>query len=271
MSPKPKKAGADRERLISISVLVLCLVSLAVHVGIRAAMVLSLKHQLKKDAPAELQAREQEVREDEAQFQAALADAAGAVQEGRAAKVRAEEFRRRQGMEESFAQSLEEKRLLEMARLSRESSLGKVGVLEELAKLASPRSSGIRVRREGKWSSMELAVPLSEVPVDTRGGRQDTEDLHRAVRWTVAGIIRDLFAFGAAQDLQSVEVAVLKRVDVSRDSAVPETRQEYLEFYRAGLASRSSNPEVWLSIGRPDVLRMMSVQHDEFGRIMPRR
>lgn len=267
----PKKARADRERVVWTGVLVLCLVSLAVHAGIRAAMVLSLRQQLAKDDKAELKAREQEVREEEAQFQEAVAEAARAVPEGRAAKARAEEFQRRQRMEESFAQSPEEKRLLEMARLSRESSLGAVGVLEELAKQASPPSSGIRIRHEGKWFAVEVAVPLSKIPVDTRGGKQDPEEWHRAARWAVAGIIRDLFAFGAALNLQSVEVSVQKRVDVSRDSVAHETRQEYLELYRARLASRSDNPEAWLTLGRPEVLRLMSVQHDEFGRIMPRR
>lgn len=250
---------------------IVCLVSLAVHAGIRGAMTFSLKQKLAQEAQAELAARQQAVQAAEERFQAEVAAAAQAVQEGAAAKARAEEFSRRQRMEEEFAQTPQEKRLLEMARVSRESSLGPLGVLEELARLASPRSSGIRVRHEGRWYSVEVAAPLSEIPLDTHGGRQDAVDLHRAVRYGVAGIIRDLFAFGAPHDLQSVEVAVLKRVEISREAAVLQTRQEYRELYRAGLASRSSRPEVWMTIGRPEVLRMMTVRRDEFQRVSPRR
>jgi len=266
----PKNSSADRARLISVGVLILCLASVAGHLAIRVAMVGTLSRKLGKATQTELAGLVQAKQDAEAKFQAALLDAEAAVREGRAEKVRAQEFQRRQAMEAGFAQSPGEKRLLEMAKVSQDPSLDPAGRLQKLAKLASPKSSGVRVSPVKKGYMVEVAVPLSSIQAETHGGRRDTNDVHREVRRVVAGIMRDLFGFGAAAGLQSVEVSCQQQVEVRGAGLGAEKRQEYRELYRAKLEPPSPANFNWLAMNRIEILPWAHVTNDEFTRMVSR-
>jgi hypothetical protein len=266
----PKQTSADRAQLLFIAVLILGLVSVAAHIGIRVALARTLTRKLAKATRTAIEQHEQAVKDSEAKFQAALLDAEAAVQEGRAGQVREQEFARRQAMDPALAKSAAEKRLLEMATEGQDRSLDAAARLQKLAKLASHKGSGVRVTKEKKGYSVEVAFPLSSIQIDAHGGKVDTSDRHREVRRVVAGIMRDLFAFGASSGLQAVEVSCQNLVKV-REGGTAQDRNEYLELFRARLEPRSPQSFDWGTMSRTEVLGSIRVIHDEFGRITTRR
>jgi hypothetical protein len=266
----PKQTSGDRAQLLFIGVLILCLASVAAQIGVQVARLRTFSHKQAKAAELQKEQHEQAVKDSEAKFQAALLDAEAAVQEGRAAKVREQEFARRQAIDPALAKSAAEKRLLEMAKVGQDGSLEAADRLQKLAKLASPKGSGVRVSKTKKAYSVEVAFPLSSVQVDAHGGRTDTADRRREMVRAVAGIMRDLFAFGAASGLQAVEVSCQNLVKY-RDGGTTQDRSEYMELFRARLEPHSPQGMDWGTISRTEVLGSMRVMRDEFARISVRR
>jgi hypothetical protein len=266
----PKQTSADRAQLLFFGVLILCLASVGGQIAIRIALSRTLERKLAQTARGGREAHEQAVKDSEAKFQAALVEAEAAVPEGRAEQARAQEFERRQAMDAAFAKSPLEKRLKEMAQLGQDSSLDPAARLQKLAKLASPKGSGVRVSRAKKAYAVEVAVPLPAIQIEDHGGKTDTADRHRETQRAAAGIMRDLFAFGAASGLQSVEVSCQQVVEVRGGGSLDSDRREYLELYRAKLEPRSAPSEGWGRTSRTEALRLMRVMHDEFGRVVAR-
>lgn len=269
----PKKSSAGGGQLLLIGALILCLATLAVHAGIQLALTARLTRKLAQATQAERDRREQAKKESETKFQAALADAEASVQEGRAGQARAQEFQRRQALDPALANSPDEKRLLEMQKLGQDDSLEPATRLQKLAKLAAPKGSGVRVTAEKKKSySIEVAIPMKAIQaqVETRGGRMDTRDLHREMRRVVAGVMRDLFAFGASSGLQAVEVSCQQIVEV-RSGGTGDKSQEYRELYRAKWAPHAPANYNWLALSRTEVIPMMTTTKDEFARMVDRK
>ncbi len=257
------KKQQQREKFVVIGVIVAGVVTAVLHliIQINSSSALSNEFQLKEHLfKAD---RVLVVQEDEEIFNRELEIAKIAAEEDIAKKNRAEEMEQRKTYDPSFAISDTEKNMLEMEKLGREEDLDNKELLEKMAKMASPRGSGVGIFKMKKGGyKVEIAIPYKSVVKNSPLYEHYSRGIYREVRRKSAGIIHDIYKFGGHRGVRKVVVRC-QNVVIIRGRK--ESKHERRDLY---VISAAKGKRDWGNMDREEVEKACRLEKDVFPQLL---
>jgi hypothetical protein len=209
--------------------------------------------------------RERFQREDsdrETKHRAMLADAH--LISGEDAKARhADEWKRRQNHDPSFAASVMEKTLLAVERLGNDPALTAEAALQKVAEMVTPPGSRIDVTRGDRGFVVRVAFRLSAVdPNEAGGGTLHTSaaEVRKEIEDVTARVMKDLFKFTGARGIERVSVSCNRALVTGGSGS---ERLAMRSLYRASVeGDKAGDVANWRHLSVSQVEAMMKVEHD---------
>jgi len=250
------RRAMEREELVFYAVVVGCALTVLIHLLVQVGLSISAGRKYDRKEKFLEAGQALKVVEDEEQYAEEMKIVTSGQTEDRAAKKRAEEFEKRQNFDPAYAQSEQEKNLLEMKKLGESPEGSANEVLTKIAKLDSPPKSEVQIFENG--ARLDIAFPHKEA-IKAAQKIFPKYPIYKAVRLTAAGILKDLMVLGAPRGVNRVTVRCQDFVSVTNA-----TGEEKKEIRNLLVVSGTKAGTDWSKISRFEVEKFWQKQKDEY-------
>ncbi|HUT53049.1 MAG TPA: hypothetical protein VM658_06635 [bacterium] len=264
---EPKRAvksrmAMEREKVILLGAIIACAATILIHLLIQVVGAVQFHGKVKQELQALKNTRMLQVNENQAKFEQELELAKRAQGENLAGKHRDEEFARRQRLDPAFGRSETEKAMLKMKAIGEDAELAPADAVKKIAKLACPPGSGIGVYPENNGIRVEIAFPYKAV-VDAHPDLLNyLPGYYYEVQKMAAGIMKDVFAFGAGRGISGLTITCQNLERVKKQGT---TTREIRDLF---IVYGSPGGRDWLRLSRPEIENVWNKRRDQFPALL---